>query len=251
MRKLAVMLVMGFLPGAVQEAAAQRAWDDRGYLNIGFGVESGSSTVNGSRSRTVYDEPAQIASTTNWTSGSLLDVGAGVRVWKNFSAGVAYHQESNTSSAEVSGSVPHPIFFSRPRSFLHTEQGLERKEQATHLVFGWMVPLTSKIDVLVTAGPSFFRLNQDAVSDADTAEKGSPFSEVVVDAEVTRESKSLVGYHVGADVTYTVWQNDSIRVGAGAFFRFTGATASVTILDSSVDTKVGGSQFGFGGRIRF
>lgn len=251
MRTLAAMVVIGLLTGAAQEAAAQGAWDDRGYINIGFGVESGSSTVNGSRSRTVYDEPAQIASTANWTSGSLFDVGAGFRVWRNFSAGIAYHQESNTASAEVSGSVPHPIFFSRPRSFLHTEQGLERKEQATHLVLGWMVPLTSKIDVLVTAGPSFYRLNQDVISDAGTAEKGSPFTEVVVDATVTRESKSIVGYNVGADVTYRLWQNDSIRVGAGVFVRYTGATAAVTVLDSSVESKVGGAQFGFGGRIRF
>jgi len=48
-----------------------------------------------------------------------------------------------------------------------------------------------------------------------------------------------------------VWQNDSVRLGAGGFVRFTGATTDVFMLTNDVETKLGGMQFGFGGRIRF
>ena len=42
--------------------------------------------------------------------------------------------------------------------------------------------------------------------------------------------KSQTGYNVGADATYIVWQNDSIRVGAGGFVRFTQADMNVEML---------------------
>ena len=252
MRKLAMMLVFGvFVALSPQDAAAQGPWEDRVYMNVNFGVESGDSTVSGTRTGTVYDEEAQVASTTNWTSGGLFDVGVGVRVFRNLSAGIGYHQESNVTSAEVSGSIPHPVFFNRPRSFLHNEEGLERKELATHLVLGWTVPIGAKLDVMVFGGPSFFRLSMDVVSDFIIAERSSPYTEVVVDPTVTRESKSVVGYNVGADVSYMAWENDNVRLGAGVFFRYTGATAEMTVLSTPNDTKVGGLQFGFGGRVRF
>jgi hypothetical protein len=61
----------------------------------------------------------------------------------------------------------------------------------------------------------------------------------------------LTGYNVGADLTYMLWQNDSVRLGAGGFVRYTGATTDVRLLANDVETKVGGIQFGFGARVRF
>ena len=70
----------------------------------------------------------------------------------------------------MTGSIPSPIFFNRPRT-LDQEVVLERKEKAAHLVIGWVVPLGAKFDVLVFGGPSFFRLEQDAVSDVEIGER--------------------------------------------------------------------------------
>jgi hypothetical protein len=49
-----------------------------------------------------------------------------------------------------------------------------------------------------------------------------------------------------------VWSNDSIRLGAGGFVRFTQASTEIEMLSGSgVPTDVGGVQFGFGARLRF
>lgn len=253
MRKLAMMLVFGVLIGALspQDAAAQTLWEDRGYININFGVESGNSEMIDTKTFTIYDEQGSVTTQTNWTSGGFFDAGLGFRLFRNFSAGVAFHQEQNTTNAAITGSIPNPFFFNRPRTVAHTENGLERMERAVHIVLGWTIPVGDKLDVMVFGGPTFFRLNQDVISDIDAAEKGAPFTEVVIESTVTERSRSVTGYNLGADASYMLWENDSVRLGVGGFFRFTGATTTVAMIANDVETKVGGTQFGFGGRIRF
>lgn len=251
MRKFAVLMVLGLLIGGTREAAAQGAPDDRVFLNIGFGVESGSTDANDTKQYTLYEETATTNTSTSWTSGSFFGGGADFRVFKNLTVGVSYHQETNTSDTAITGSVPHPIFFNRPRNFSETEGGLYRRENATHLSFGWIVPVSPKMDVLLSGGPSFFRLEQDVVSDVAIFERGGDFSQVVVDPTIVTQKRSATGFNLGADVTYILWQNDSMRIGGGGFIRYTAAETDVRLLVSDFDTTVGGIQFGFGARIRF
>lgn len=251
MYKLVAVMVLGLLVGGSREAAAQGAPDDRVFLSIGFGVESGSSAANDSKQYTLYDEPATTEVNTPWTSGSFFEGGVAVRVYRSLTVGVSYHQETNTSEAAITGTAPHPVFFNRPRTFSAEAGGMYRRENATHLSFGWVVPFGTKLDVLVSGGPSFFRLRQDVVSDVLITERGGGFTEVVVAPTTVTQRRSEVGYNVGADVTYILWQNDRMRLGGGAFVRYTGATTDVRLLVSDVETKVGGIQFGFGARIRF
>lgn len=251
MQKLVAVMVLGLLVGGSREAAAQGSPDDRVFLSIGFGVESGSSDANDVKQYTLYDEPATTDVKTPWSSGSFFEGGAAIRVYRSMTVGVSYHQETNTSEAAITGTAPHPVFFNRPRTFSTEAGGLYRRENATHLSFGWVVPFGTKLDVLVSAGPSFFRLRQDVVSDVVITEVGGNFTDVVATPAMVTQRRSEVGYNVGADVTYILWQNDRMRLGGGAFVRYTGATTDVRLLVSDVETKVGGIQFGFGGRIRF
>jgi len=245
---LACALVVGFSQGA---AAQNKGWEDRAYINIGFGVESGNTDMTDSKTFSKYDESGKLTSTSSFTSGSLFDVGVGVRVWKNLSVGVGYHQETNSQDGQLTGTVPHPIFFNQPRNFTFTVPELQRQESAEHLSFGWTTPVGTKMDVMVFAGPSFFRLEQDVVSDVAIAEKGSPFTELVIDPDVVTRKKSVTGYNVGADISYMAWQNDSVRLGGGVFVRYTTAKTNILMLTTEQPTTVGGIEFGFGGRIRF
>ena len=248
---LVLLVVCAVCAGVAKDANAQGGtWADRGYVNIGFGVESGSSSLTDTKNLVIYEEPASITSSTTWTSGSLVDAGFGLRVWRNLTVGVAYHQEENDTDSQITGSIPSPIFFNRPRT-LDQAVVLERKEKAAHLVFGWVVPIGAKFDVLVSGGPSFFRLEQDAVNDVEIGERGSPFTEVVARPTIETRKKSLTGYNVGADATYIIWSNDDVRFGAGGFIRFTQASGNVLMLVTEQSTDVGGIQFGFGARIRF
>lgn len=245
------VVVAGLVLVASRDASAQRSWEDRVYMNIGFGVESGDTTLADTKPLTIYEETGSASTSTTFTSGSLFDIGVGLRLWKNLSVGVAYHQEQNDANTAVTGSAPHPIFFNSPRSFALTAENLDRKESAVHAQFGWMVPIGSKLDVLVFGGPSFFRLQQEVVSDVVVTEKGSPYTEVAVSGSRETRKKSSTGYNVGADLSYMIWKNDSVRLGAGAFVRYTTAETTVLLLQTEQPTDVGGLQFGFGGRIRF
>jgi opacity protein-like surface antigen len=247
----ALVIVCGVCAGVARDAHAQTGtWADRGYVNIGFGIESGSSSLTDTQNITIYEEPGTVTTSTTWTSGSLIDAGFGVRVWRNMTVGVGYHMEDNDTDGAVSGSIPSPIFFNRPRQ-LSQDVVLERKESAVHLVLGWVVPFSEKLDVMVFGGPSFFRLEQDAVSDVEIGEGASPFTTVVADVDVTTRKKSLTGFNVGADATYIIWSNDDLRIGAGGFVRFTQASGEILQLATEQSTDVGGVQFGFGARIRF
>jgi hypothetical protein len=243
-------LVAGFAKGA---SAQNKGWEDRAYINIGFGVESGKTDMTDSKTFSKYEETGTLTSTSSFTSGSLFDVSVGARIWKNLSVGVGYHQETDSQDGQLTGTVPHPLFFNQPRTIAPpvTVPALQRKESAEHLMFGWMVPVNAKMDVSIFAGPSFFRLEQQVVSDALIVEKGSPYTEVVVDPTVVTRKKSVTGYNAGADISYLFWQNDSVRLGGGIFLRYTAADTTVHMMTTDQPTKVGGFQFGFGGRVRF
>jgi len=207
--------------------------------------------MSSTRTGAIYDEAATITSSATFTSGSLFDVAVGMRIFRNLTVGVGYHQEQNDTEGQLSGQIPSPVFFNRPRTLSDTVAGLDRKEAATHLNIGWVFPVNDKLDVLVYAGPSFFRLTQESVTNVTIGEQGGNFTTVVAQPTTTDVKKSVTGYNVGADATYILWQNDSVRLGAGGFVRFTQASTEVQMLGSTEPTDVGGMQFGFGARIRF
>jgi hypothetical protein len=250
MRKTAVaILIFGALVGTPRQAAAQ--WTDRGYINFTTGLESHSSDLNDTRTFVLYDEPATVNTASEVNSGNFVDFAGGVRVWRNLSVGGAFHSESNKADVSITGSVPNPIFFNRPRSFAVTATELRRKEIAGHLQFGWMVPVGTKIDALVFGGPSWFRLEQQVVSEVKIAEAGLPFTEVVVQTIPATRKKSVVGFNIGVDATYMLWQNDRVRLGAGGFVRYATAKADVLLMTTEVGSDVGGIQYGVGARFRF
>ncbi|MCC7126990.1 MAG: outer membrane beta-barrel protein [Acidobacteria bacterium] len=244
---LAAMVVGTSVPAAAQS----RAWEDRVFAGVSFGLESGSTDITDARTRTIYAEPASITTTSSFDSDSILDFQVGARVYGNVGVSLAYHAESSTAAAQVSGSIPHPLFFDRPRSFSNEIDGVDRDEHATHLQIGYMVPLNDKIDMYVYGGPSFFRVKQELVSDVAVAEQGAPFNTVVVQPTFQEFKKNATGYNVGVDLAYMFMTTDTLRLGVGGFARLTKATAELTVDGATVETDLGGFQVGIGARIRF
>ena len=141
------LIVCGVFAGTARQASAQGAtWADRGYINVGWGVESGSSAMSDTRTSTIYEETATVTSSSTFTSGSLFDVGVGLRIWRNLTVGVAYHQEQNDTegTADRIDSEPgvlQPSAHARPSAVA----GLDRKEKATHLQIGWVMPFGEQV----------------------------------------------------------------------------------------------------------
>jgi hypothetical protein len=253
MHKRVLQLAIGvFVFAAASDAAAQvgQPWTDRGYANFSLGFESVSGQFNDATTRTIYGEAASLSVSQAIDSGSFIDLSGGARVWQNVSVGVAFHQGSTHSEASLAGSIPHPLFVNRPRPLAVSVTDLKRTERAFHVQIGYMLSLTDRVSVHVLGGPSFYHLGQDVVSDI-TLNESANFATVGATGTVTERDDSPLGFNIGADVAYTFYQGDTAKVGAGMFVRYSGASADVLVLQSTVDSDVGGLQVGFGVRTRF
>ena len=251
-----LVLVFGFVCGAASNAAAQagQAWTERGYFNINAGFENTTGEITDAVNFTIYNEPGSLQTTQAVDSGALFDISGGARVWRNVSVGIAYHTESTTGEGSATASVPNPVFFNQNRSVALALSDLNRSESAVHLQFGYMVPVSDVLDVHVTLGPSFFSLKQDVLSSVTYTETGFPFTTVNATPNFTERSDDAVGFNIGVDVSYKFLTTGPVKLGAGMFLRYAGATVDVTVLDGSgavVGSDVGGLQIGFGGRVRF
>ena len=252
-RTFLFVLVCSVFAASVSDADAQvgQPWTDRGYFNFNVGFEGTSGTLTDATTFTLYDESGTKNVQHAVDSGSLIDLSFGGRVWRNVSIGLGFHRGSTSGEAAVTGAVPNPLFFNRPRNVALSASGLDRTEQALHLQFGYMLLINDRLDVHLFIGPSFFNLKQEVVSDVSITEQAFPFTNVNADAAVTEREDSATGANVGADVSYKVYETANMILRAGMFLRYTGASGKVTVLASERDSDVGGLQVGFGARVRF
>jgi hypothetical protein len=173
-----------------------------------------------------------------------------VRVWRRLYAGLSYSRVSNTKDVTVNASIPHPSRFDEPRDVTTTAPGLKHTENQVHLHALWRMPITTKFDVAVGIGPTFYSVRQDLVqiTEANISEMGNPTTGVTINSvNVVRDSDGTVGYNLSADGTYMLTQ----RFGVGGFLRFTGGSVDMAVDNNTVGLDVGGFQIGVGGRVRF
>jgi hypothetical protein len=236
------LLALCVCAGAARPVAAQTMqWTDKGFINVNGGVQVGSHDLTTTQTFDLFEENATVTTTTKVKSGGLFDVGAGYRVWENVAVGVIYTFTSSSSNASITGSIPDPIRFDNPRSISATASGLSHKENVLHLNATWMMPVTDKVDVGFSAGPSIFFVSQDVVSSVPTTEPGPTVGTPVVSSD----TKTTVGVNFGVDTTYLLTK----RWGVGGIARYTWGSAKFGSGDKSL--TLGGFQIGGGLRMRF
>ena len=235
-----------FLAGATP-ASAQVQWIGRGFVTAGAGVQTGSQTVTTVSRQDVYEETATFTARQDIDSGPFFEISGGYRVWRNLLVGVGYSRFSDSGSAAIDAAIPHPLLFDTFRTATTTADDLDHTEQAFHVTATWMIPLTTKFEVGVFGGPSFYNIKQSYVSSVAFSEVGEPFTTVNLGIPVVADaSESAVGFHLGADVTYLL----TPRIGVIGSLKFTGASAKFDAIDDA-EIDAGGPQFGVGLRYRF
>jgi hypothetical protein len=221
--------------------AQQLTWTDRGFVNVNLGGQAGSHDVSTTRNFEKYDEPATLNVQQDAGGGGLFDIGGGYKVWRNLAVGLSYSRSSSDSDLDITGSIPDPIFFDRPRSVSASASGLAHRENAIHLQGTWVMPYTDKIDFAFSFGPTIFLVAQEVPSGIDVVEPGP----TVTGTTITTENNTTVGINLGADVTYMF----TPRYGAGALIRFTKGSVDLDGADNAL--PLGGFQFAVGFRYRF
>jgi hypothetical protein len=178
--------------------------------------------------------------------GLAFDVSGGVLVWRSLAVGAGLTRFSTSTLTTIDAQVPHPFFFSQPRSVSGEFEG-DRSELAVHIQAKWIAPLSTRLLVTVFGGPSFFQVEQTIVTDFDYSES-YPFDTATFSRAITNtQSESKMGFNVGGDVAY-FFSND---VGVGGTLQYSGATVEMTVPSGTADVKAGGLQVGGGLRLRF
>jgi len=223
----------------------------RVLLSVNLGLQPGSETIADAGVFTLYDEAGSLAVSGDASTGALFDIGAAYRVAGRVTAGISYQRSSSANDWDVSGLAPHPLFFNQPRSFTATAPELERSESAFHFSVGYLLQATDRLDLHIYGGPTVFGLSQQVVSAVTVTEANPQFTAVNVTPTVETHEENAWGAHLGFDAAYTVAANGSSTFGLGAFLRYAAASADLPVVSGTVETDLGGYQFGAGVRFRF
>ena len=234
----------------VSSVAAQTTeWADRAFVNVNMTQQTTARPLDESLAPAIYAERAVVTAPHNGDAGTLaVEPAGGIRIWKNLGIGAALTRQNVVETVTVQALVPHPILFNQPR--LATKDApFTRADTAVHVFALLMIPLHPRLDIALSAGPSFVSVRQDLLSGIEVAETGAPFTTVDITsvAVVTREVRT-VGLNASADVTWFL----TPVVGIGVTARYVRGYASTTLNDGRpVDLDIGGLQVGIGARLRF
>jgi hypothetical protein len=239
------MIVLTFMTPALVAGtgrAAAQAQPNPGsaaFLNINVGAQPQQRTIATSESFPLYDETATVTSSQPVNNGPVFDIAGGYRVRRQLFVGVGFSTFQRSSASDLVASIPDLIFVDRPRIATASTPDLTHSERGIHVQVLWMIPVNDRIDVVLSAGPSFIRVSQELTATVTVA----PRTQSITVVQAT-ESATAIGVNAGFDGTYLF----TPHVGAGLFVRYAGGKVD---LPSVPDLSVGGFQTGLGLRVRF
>src|SRR4030095_425732 len=115
----------------------------------------------------------------------------------------------------------------------------EHKERSLYVLLVGFVPWTDKVEVAVSIGPSFTRVEQALITSVSI-----PAGTQNVNPTIQTQSETAPGFNIVVGLTSMFVR----QVGAGAFMRYISGSVD---LDSAPGLKAGGFQVGVGGGGRF
>ena len=251
MRHFCQVLVASFIFTLLicDSAQAQLDLTGRFSLHVNGGIQNSLQEFQADLVFSTYGETGRFQTDHRIEGGAIFDAGGHVQLWRALSLGISFTSLNTSDSASLIGSVPHPLRFDSARTVGPQSVAFEQRERATHLHTAWRfsVPGSEHLDVTISAGPSFFNVTRETLSNISVNEVGVPFSEVLVNVGKREHASTGWGAHVGTDITYMLTR----MIGIGGFARFSTGTINVPITDDQVPLEVGGTQARGGLRFRF
>ncbi|MEO7272253.1 MAG: hypothetical protein ABIX28_09660 [Vicinamibacterales bacterium] len=210
-----------------------------GFVTFGGGIQVASNEFSETHSEPLYGEQK------TWTAGYQVEdaldfeVGGGSRVWRDLFVGATYSRVHDSAPASVSGQIPHPFFFNQPRTISGESADLSHDENGVHISVYWRVPVGRRLEVAVFGGPSIINVSRQLVKDVEFTE-AYPYDTAEFSlATVEQASKTGIGVHGGASVSYFVTR----QIGVGGLLRYSRASLDLpTPSSGSVSLDAGGLQ---------
>jgi hypothetical protein len=243
---LSVLLIVAETAAAQPRGALAKP--TRVVISVSGGLQGGADSLSEHFSFDRDQEVQTVDVDYPMQAGALVDVGVSVKAWKSLGLGVAVSRASGDGSAGIEASVPHPFQFNQPRAISGTEEGIVHAETGVHLQVQYLVPTSGRVQLTLSAGPSWLNLEQEAVTDV-TVSQSYPFDTAAFGGAVTKILKtSAQGFHAGFDVAWMF----SRAAGIGGLVRYTRADMDLTVAEGrTIAVKAGGIQGGLGLRIAF
>jgi hypothetical protein len=227
-------------------AAQARAWPERIWFSVSGGVQPTVNSFDDTFTVPLYTETEHVTIDYPVKGGALIAASGGYRVWKGLALGLGVTRYNRRADASIAASVPHPFFDNQFRQ-VEGKTSAERNEVGAHLLVGWMLPLTAKFRLLLTAGPSVLSVGQTLVTGVEVTEVYPYDTASFKSATTTNRSVTAAGFNAGADLFWMFSRN----VGAGGLVQITRATAKQRAGDRTISVDAGGAQVGAGLRFVF
>jgi hypothetical protein len=247
----AVLLGLGATPVRAQSAlspASPAMGIQRAFVSLEGGAQV---TPNSSDSRVtykLYGEDAVMSAGYETTTVPVIGARAGIRAWRRLVVGAGASLFTGNGPAAVTGRLPHPFFFQRPRAVEGTASSMTRDEAVFYGELGWLTPITPRMDVLLFAGPALFNATQGTATKLLFTEQ-YPFDAATFSGVETASKRvTATGFTAGADLCYRIGK--VLRV--GLLLRYSRATTDIEpVAGQPFEITLGGLQTTAGVRIRF
>ena len=248
--------LVGLLLAPAVATAQSATYEQRGYVEVNLGAQSGSHLITTSSTFTIYDEPGSIDASQSYGGGAVWGLGGGARVWRNLVLGLTYTRHNDEIETAAIARVPHPLFLNRYREANQRIEDLKHTENQYHLTATWMIPFGENMVLGVGGGPSFINFAHEFPSSARIQEVDGPpnFATVAIqDVTFTRGRTTATTFNIGANLTYNLPFDlgEAGKLGATVGFRYAGGETDVDGPSGPIDVKYGGAQFFGGVRVSF
>ena len=233
-----IVLAAGLVLLAAAGAAAQTTQtpaEPKAYVEVNIAGQTQSVTLATSSTFSLFGETGATSSSSTVGKGLVIDVGGGYFIRKNLAVGLSLSSFNRSPIGSVSVTVPDAVVFGAFTT-VSSSPTLTQSEMSAHLKIAYVVRITDKIGMVVSAGPSFVKLSKDIAS--ATVSNGTAV------IAVTTQTGTGPGVNAGADLQYFF----TPRLGGGIFARYVAASVD---LAAASGVPVGGFQGGLGLRVRF
>ncbi|MBK5256676.1 MAG: hypothetical protein JJE39_11640 [Vicinamibacteria bacterium] len=211
--------------------------DSRIEVGLAFAQTIGSSTFSSSQTVRDYAEDGTFKGSydVGGAPGGAFDLQYNVS--GNFGVRIGAQTSSRKSAGTFDARIPHPFFFSQPRSISGTQAGLGFSEAGFSLT-GVYRGGSDKWNVNVEGGPAFFRVNA-TVADRVSYGEVYPYDTATFSGIVSSKHKvSPLGFALGLEVGRQL--TPSVVVVAQG--RFSQGSGDLDLNGQKVRVKAGGAQ---------
>jgi Outer membrane protein beta-barrel domain len=224
-------------------------WPERVWIGVNGGMQTAPSRVSDTFSVQQFVEAEQIDVRFPAKAGPLVSVNGGYRLWRRLGAGVGVTHVTTRGTASITAQIPHPFFFNQFRQVQGTSE-LSHTESSVDAFAAYLLPLSDRLRLIVSGGPSAVSVNQVMVTGVQVSQDYPYDTASFASATMSTSKKTVAGVNGGADVFWMFSQH----LAAGALVHATHARVNTSRgagTPANVQVTAGGVQAGAGIRFLF